>query len=85
MNYKEKQLNYALKGIMEYAIAWGLCDSESTSKLGHKKPEFLMLSVDGATLIFDLINAVSLEYTELEKEIDRLKELWNAEVNSPKI
>ena len=81
MNYKEKQLDYALKGIMEELTAWGLCDSERTSKLGHKKPEFLMLSVDGATLIFDLINAISLGYTELEKEIDRL----NALVNSPKI
>ena len=64
---QEQQLDYALSKIMYELVAWGLCDSESTSELGYRTPEVLRLSVSGATLVFDLINTLS-------SEIDRLKE-----------
>ena len=66
MNYKEKQLDYALKGIMEELVAWGLCDNKRTSELGYRTPEVLRLSVDGATLVLDLINTLSAEIMRLE-------------------
>jgi len=79
MKYKEKQLDYALKGIMEELVAWGLCNSEKIRELGFRRPEVLHLSVDGATLIFDLIN-------ELSKEIMRLERLeWNEGGNDEQI
>lgn len=71
MKYKEKQLDYALKGIMSELVAWGLCDNERTSKLGHRTPETLHLSVDGATLILDLINTLSVQYIETLNETEK--------------
>lgn len=58
---QEKQLDYALRGIMSELVAWGLCESESTSELGYRTPEVLRLSVSGATLILDLINTLNGE------------------------
>lgn len=58
---QQKQLDYALRGIMSELVAWGLCESESTSELGYRTPEVLRLSVGGATLILDLINALNGE------------------------
>ncbi len=69
--YKEKQLDYALKGIMSELVAYGFCESERTSELGFRTAETLRLSVDGATLIFDLVKLLSNSYVDLLNEMDK--------------
>ena len=69
MKTQEQQLDYALSKIMSELVAWGLCESESTSELGYRTPEVLRLSVGGAVLFSDLINALRGEIERLEAVI----------------
>lgn len=61
---QEQQLDYALGIIQNKLTEWGLDDW-----LGHRTPETLRLSVDGAINLLDLINTLTSEIDRLEKII----------------
>lgn len=62
MKTQEQQLDYALGIIQNKLTEWGLDDW-----LGHRTPETLRLSVDGAINLLDLINTLTSEIDRLEK------------------
>jgi len=64
MKTQEQQLDYALGIIQNKLTEWGLDDW-----LGHRTPETLRLSVDGAINLLDLINTLTSEIDRLEKII----------------
>jgi hypothetical protein len=64
MKTQEQQLDYALGIIQNKLTEWGLDDW-----LGHRTPETLRLSVDGATNLLDLVNTLTGEIDRLEKII----------------
>jgi hypothetical protein len=61
---QEQQLDYALGIIQNKLTEWGLDDW-----LGHRTPETMRLSVDGAINVLDLINTLTSEIDRLEKII----------------
>ena len=61
---QEQQLDYALGIIQNKLTEWGLDDW-----LGHRTPETLRLSVDGAINLLDLVNTLTSEIDRLEKII----------------
>jgi hypothetical protein len=62
MKTQEQQLDYALGIIQGKLTEWGLDDW-----LGHRTPETMRLSVDGAINLLDLINTLTGEIDRLEK------------------
>ena len=62
MKTQEQQLDYALGIIQGKLTEWGLDDW-----LGHRTPETMRLSVDGAINVLDLINTLTSEIDRLEK------------------
>jgi hypothetical protein len=64
MKTQEQQLDYALGIIQNKLTEWGLDDW-----LGHRTPETLRLSVDGAINLLDLVNTLTSEIDRLEKII----------------
>jgi len=62
MKTQEQQLDYALGIIQNKLTEWGLNDW-----LGHRTPETMRLSVDGAINLLDLINTLTGEIDRLEK------------------
>ena len=64
MKTQEQQLDYALGVIQNKLTEWGLDDW-----LGHRTPETLRLSVNGAINLLDLINTLTSEIDRLEKII----------------
>lgn len=64
MKTQEQQLDYALGIIQNKLTEWGLDDW-----LGHRTPETMRLSVDGAINLLDLINTLTSEIDRLEKII----------------
>jgi hypothetical protein len=62
MKTQEQQLDYALGIIQNKLTEWGLDDW-----LGHRTPETLRLSVDGAINLLDLVNTLTGEIDRLEK------------------
>ena len=64
MKTQEQQLDYALGIIQNKLTEWGLDDW-----LGHRTPETMRLSVDGAINLLDLINTLTGEIDRLEKII----------------
>jgi len=62
MKTQEQQLDYALDIIQGKLTEWGL-----DNWLGHRTPETLRLSVDGAINLLDLINTLTSEIDRLEK------------------
>lgn len=61
---QEQQLGTALARIQSVMVEWGLDEW-----LGHRTPETLRLSVDGAINLLDLINTLTGEIDRLEKII----------------
>lgn len=61
---QEQQLDTALARIQSVMVEWGLDDW-----LGHRKPETLSLSVNGAINLLDLVNTLTGEIDRLEKII----------------
>jgi len=70
MKTQEQQLDYALGIIQNKLTEWGLDDW-----LGHRTPETLRLSVDGATNLLDLINTLTGEIDRLEKVAEYLGQI----------
>jgi len=64
MKTQEQQLDYALGIIQNKLTEWGLDDW-----LGHRTPETMRLSVDGAINLLDLVNTLTSEIDRLEKII----------------
>jgi cob(I)alamin adenosyltransferase len=61
---QEQQLDTALEHIQNTLTEWGL-----DNWLGHRKPETLSLSADGAINLLDLVNTLTGEIDRLEKII----------------
>jgi hypothetical protein len=68
---QEQQLDYALGIIQNKLTEWGLDDW-----LGHRTPETMRLSVNGATNLLDLVNTLTGEIDRLEKIIQNLDEVY---------
>lgn len=64
MTTQEQYLDSALARIQQEMRTWGIDDW-----LGHRTPETMRLSVDGATNVFDLINTLTGEIARLEQII----------------
>ena len=64
MKTQEQQLDYALGIIQNKLTEWGL-----DNWLGHRTPETMRLSVDGAINLLDLVNTLTGEIDRLEKII----------------
>jgi hypothetical protein len=71
MKTQEQQLDYALGIIQGKLTEWGLDDW-----LGHRTPETMRLSVNGAINLLDLINTLTGEIDRLEKIIENLDEVY---------
>ena len=67
---QEQQLDYALGIIQNKLTEWGLDDW-----LGHRTPETMRLSVDGAINVLDLINTLTGEINRLEQVTKLLEEI----------
>ena len=61
---QEQQLDTALARIQSVMVEWGLDEW-----FGHRTPETLRLSVDGAINLLDLVNTLTGEIDRLEKII----------------
>jgi hypothetical protein len=61
---QEQQLDIALEHIQDALTEWGL-----DNYLGHRTPQTLRLSVDGALALLDLVNTLTGEIDRLEKII----------------
>jgi hypothetical protein len=70
MKTQEQQLDYALGIIQGKLTEWGLDDW-----LGHRTPETMRLSVDGAINVLDLINTLTSEIDRLEKVAEYLGQI----------
>jgi hypothetical protein len=70
MKTQEQQLDYALGIIQNKLTEWGLDDW-----LGHRTPETMRLSVDGAINVLDLINTLTGEINRLEQVTKLLEEI----------
>jgi hypothetical protein len=71
MKTQEQQLDYALGIIQNKLTEWGL-----DNWLGHRTPETMRLSVDGAINLLDLVNTLTGEIDRLEKIIQNLDEVY---------
>jgi len=70
MKTQEQQLDYALGIIQGKLTEWGLDDW-----LGHRTPETMRLSVDGAINVLDLINTLTGEINRLEQVTKLLEQI----------
>jgi len=70
MKTQEQQLDYALGIIQGKLTEWGLDDW-----LGHRTPETMRLSVNGATNLLDLVNTLTGEIDRLEKVAEYLGQI----------
>jgi len=61
---QEQQLDTALARIQSAMVEWGLDEW-----LGHRTPEVMRLSANGATNLLDLVNTLTGEIDRLEKII----------------
>jgi hypothetical protein len=62
---QEQQLDTALARIQSVMVEWGLDEW-----LGHRTPETMRLSVNGATNLLDLVNTLTGEINRLEQIIE---------------
>jgi hypothetical protein len=67
---QEQQLDTALARIQSVMVEWGLDEW-----LGHRTPETLRLSVDGAINLLDLINTLTGEIDRLEQVTKLLEQM----------
>lgn len=67
---QEQQLDSALARIQSAMVEWGLDDW-----LGHRKPETLSLSVNGAINLLDLVNTLTGEIDRLEQVAKLLQQI----------